>query len=598
MFSRGTLETVSTPAADQDAGLLRTSASVVLSDATSGASMHYTIDGATPTCSTGTVYTGPVTIASNLTLKAIGCKTSYADSGLLSLAFTTRDPIVRYVKAGGSNSSDGASDGTAWVAMPGMTGCTANCAAVTPVGGDKYLFNKGDGWTGAAIIIGHAGDRGANIIIGTYGSGAKPSIAGIVNQPTIHATGVHRGYWTIDGLDLHATGQVQHMFGAITIFHDWFVGGVGSDTPQPGWIIQNIQTDGQVYLTGNAIMRNSLADGKLNHGTEQGNGTIGAATGAFIVSGSGSSGCQIYGNAVFNFTGRGVWISDGAHNCTVHDNIIHDIVSYDNPHTLWIGFGIDFDGAAIPEDGNIAYNNDIYTIYGQGISFENQTNAAAYQNRINNCRAYAVASVHYDGSYGSTPYLGVPAHNLVYNNVLSNSWRCGGPGDEAYTSWVHNTCMGGYNTWAHVTYQGTTDTYDGSPDRTGWASSGALTNMVFVDNIIAGYSCPVGAPASATWTQFDYNDLYGTGTTVFCNGSNRTLAQTQALGYMSHGIAADPLFTNASARDYTLQVPSPARQTGNVLASPFDEVLDPLTSFPWSLEPQGSQPNMGAFGPG
>ena len=44
---------------------------VTISTTTTGASIRYTTDGSTPSETVGTVYGGPVSVSSNLTLKAI-----------------------------------------------------------------------------------------------------------------------------------------------------------------------------------------------------------------------------------------------------------------------------------------------------------------------------------------------------------------------------------------------------------------------------------------------------------------------------------------------------------------------------------------------
>jgi hypothetical protein len=61
---------------------------VVISTATSGASIRYTVDGTTPTKTVGTLYTGPVTLGANTTLKAIAYKTGLTDSNVTTATYT------------------------------------------------------------------------------------------------------------------------------------------------------------------------------------------------------------------------------------------------------------------------------------------------------------------------------------------------------------------------------------------------------------------------------------------------------------------------------------------------------------------------------
>ncbi len=62
--------TVATPSFSPGGGSYTSAQSVTISDATSGAVVHYTTDGSTPTASSAT-YTGAINVASNTTLEAI-----------------------------------------------------------------------------------------------------------------------------------------------------------------------------------------------------------------------------------------------------------------------------------------------------------------------------------------------------------------------------------------------------------------------------------------------------------------------------------------------------------------------------------------------
>lgn len=71
--------TVSTPTFSPAAGTYTSAQTVSILDATSGATIYYTTDGTTPTTSS-TVYSGPITVSSSETLKAIAVKNGYANS--------------------------------------------------------------------------------------------------------------------------------------------------------------------------------------------------------------------------------------------------------------------------------------------------------------------------------------------------------------------------------------------------------------------------------------------------------------------------------------------------------------------------------------
>ena len=67
----------------------KTSVSVTLASANS-TDIHYTIDGSTPTCTTGTVYSTAITISVTTTLKAIGCDAADNASAVVSAVYTHR----------------------------------------------------------------------------------------------------------------------------------------------------------------------------------------------------------------------------------------------------------------------------------------------------------------------------------------------------------------------------------------------------------------------------------------------------------------------------------------------------------------------------
>jgi poly(beta-D-mannuronate) lyase len=91
-LTAGTVQQVAAPTFNPPAGTYSGPQSVTISTTTAGASIHYTTDGSTPTPSTGTPYTGPVTISSSLTLKAIAFKTGMIDSTVTSGNYIISQP--------------------------------------------------------------------------------------------------------------------------------------------------------------------------------------------------------------------------------------------------------------------------------------------------------------------------------------------------------------------------------------------------------------------------------------------------------------------------------------------------------------------------
>ncbi len=62
--------------------------SVTIASATSGASIRYTTDGSAPTSTSGTIYTGPVAVSTDTTLRAIAYASGLTDSAVTSATYT------------------------------------------------------------------------------------------------------------------------------------------------------------------------------------------------------------------------------------------------------------------------------------------------------------------------------------------------------------------------------------------------------------------------------------------------------------------------------------------------------------------------------
>ena len=80
--------TGATPTFSPGGGSYTSAQSVTISTTTSGASIRYTTDGSTPSETAGTLYSGPVTIGSTTTLKAIAYESGMADSAVASATYS------------------------------------------------------------------------------------------------------------------------------------------------------------------------------------------------------------------------------------------------------------------------------------------------------------------------------------------------------------------------------------------------------------------------------------------------------------------------------------------------------------------------------
>ena len=79
---------VATPTFSPAGGTYSSAQSVAIASATSGATIRYTTNGSTPTATSGTIYTGPVNVASSLTLRAIAYRAGFTDSAVASATYT------------------------------------------------------------------------------------------------------------------------------------------------------------------------------------------------------------------------------------------------------------------------------------------------------------------------------------------------------------------------------------------------------------------------------------------------------------------------------------------------------------------------------
>ena len=92
----------------------------------------------------------------NQTIQADGTPSTIANVGVTA-AITGGITSCFYAdQTSGSDSNDGLSEasGHPWKHIPGMSGCTATCAATTPTAGEGFILKGGDTWTATADMNG------------------------------------------------------------------------------------------------------------------------------------------------------------------------------------------------------------------------------------------------------------------------------------------------------------------------------------------------------------------------------------------------------------------------------------------------------------
>jgi hypothetical protein len=118
---------VADPTFTPPAGTYSSTQTVTIASSTTGATIRYTTNGSNPTSTTGTMYSGPITIASTTTLKAIAYKSGMTDSAVSTAAYTITVPATYFREAEAlTRTSTGAttalqtdtnSSGDTWVAL-------------------------------------------------------------------------------------------------------------------------------------------------------------------------------------------------------------------------------------------------------------------------------------------------------------------------------------------------------------------------------------------------------------------------------------------------------------------------------------------------
>ncbi|MEI7498293.1 MAG: chitobiase/beta-hexosaminidase C-terminal domain-containing protein [Candidatus Falkowbacteria bacterium] len=199
-----------TPTANPIGGSYNTSQLVTLNTVTSGATIHYTMDGTTPTTSSAT-YTVPITIASSLTLKAIAVKAGHTNSTVMSQAYTITMPFFPAGTVVDPNN--------VVAAYKSGSSLTIYCNLATVPGGDvsaPFLFGSPNGWGAKYDLTKIPGTTWASVTI-TVSDGQVVNFVfgGNKNLPNwSDSTGSY--YWKIVGAEKYlsflitATGVIKN----------------------------------------------------------------------------------------------------------------------------------------------------------------------------------------------------------------------------------------------------------------------------------------------------------------------------------------------------------------------------------------------------
>jgi galactose oxidase-like protein/chitobiase/beta-hexosaminidase-like protein/glyoxal oxidase-like protein len=190
------------PVFSPKAGTYTSAQSVSMTDATPGASIYYTTNGTTPTTSS-TLYTGPITVATTETVKAIAAASGYGNSAVTSAVYTISAPApVFSPRAGTYNSaqsvtiSDAVSGSAIYYTTDGTTPTTASnrytgAITVSPSRTLKAIATA-PGYSNSAVATAAYTISVASPVLsptpGTYGSTQTVSISDATPGAAIHYT--------------------------------------------------------------------------------------------------------------------------------------------------------------------------------------------------------------------------------------------------------------------------------------------------------------------------------------------------------------------------------------------------------------------------
>jgi uncharacterized repeat protein (TIGR01451 family) len=234
-----------TPAFSPASGNYATAQSVTLSTSTSGAAIRYTTDGSTPTETHGTVYTGPITVAVNVTtpqtLQAIAYETGYADSVVASAVYAFVAPASLSIASTHAASFVQGQIGTYTVTVSNASSAGTTSSAVTvteslPTGLTLYSM-AGAGWTCAgntctrndALSAASSYPPISAIVVVV----ASPASSPLVNSPAVSGGG-------------SASANANDSTAIIAPGSSWYT----------GWSRRKAVTINQSQISGNAALTN------------------------------------------------------------------------------------------------------------------------------------------------------------------------------------------------------------------------------------------------------------------------------------------------------------------------------------------------------
>jgi len=179
---------VATPTFSPNTGTYSTDQNITISDATSGVSIYYTLDGSTPTTSS-IPYVGSLIVNASGILKAIAVRSGYTDSNVGSATYTMQDAAPTFSPAAGSYSgsvgvtvSSVSPRATLYVTQDGSTPTTSS--ALYP-NGQSFSITASETIKAIAVTAGYSQSA-----VGSAAYVITAASSGLPNLPITYYVGI------------------------------------------------------------------------------------------------------------------------------------------------------------------------------------------------------------------------------------------------------------------------------------------------------------------------------------------------------------------------------------------------------------------------
>jgi hypothetical protein len=252
-----------TPSFSLAGGTYNNSQSITLADASSGATIYYTTNGATPTTSS-TKYSGPISITQSTTVNAMAAAAGWSSSAVATAIYTLQAAAPSFSLAGGTyNSSqsvtlaDASSGATIYYTTDGTTPTTSSTKYSGPISITQSTtvnaMAAAAGWSSSAVATAtytlQAAAPSFSLAGGTYNNSQSVTLADTSSGITI--------YYTTDGTT--PTTSSTKYSGPISITQSTTVNAMAA---APGWSSSAVAT--AIYTLQAAAPSFSLAGGTYN----------------------------------------------------------------------------------------------------------------------------------------------------------------------------------------------------------------------------------------------------------------------------------------------------------------------------------------------